>query len=64
MKLLDIFKKKPIKLCRDCKWFKKDSQFNRCYNPIMRVDIAEYARSDVYFVKGWCGKRAKYFEAK
>lgn len=59
------FKKKPVKLCKDCKWC---IYMNSCENPkvnnaslidgryfIMNIEVARIVK---------CGERAKYFEPK
>lgn len=67
-------KKKPIKLCVDCKWYEKDTAegFDKCFSPILyppRVSLVRGTKSREYGFcdigrKYSCDKSAKYFKPK
>lgn len=59
------FKKKPINLCKDCKWCIK---LDYCTSPkVCELSLIDGRPLGIYVEPARilkCGKRAKYFEAK
>jgi hypothetical protein len=71
--LFGLFKRKPLKICKDCKFYKKNIingiEFSSiCSNPkISKLDLitGEYYEKYCDIQRRWdCGKQAKYFEPK
>ena len=66
------FKKKPIKLCKDCKWVESpifvDRDFVECHH--FKARYRDILGDQFYFCSTMreslfsCGKRAKYFEPR
>jgi hypothetical protein len=67
----------PIKLCKDCKWYKKSwfehltgsgDQYDTCLNPVLSQNLVTGRSNGKYCDHARkyyeCGKEGKYWEAK
>jgi hypothetical protein len=68
MKMFNWFKKKPIKLCVDCKWAKLSGCFSTCHAPSVKASdltgIKNFYVSDEREYCGACKPQGQYWEAR
>jgi len=69
-----------LKLCKDCKWYKKNllehlltfggDRFDTCHNPVLSRNLVTGKSNGGHFCDimrktyGGCGKEGKYWEAR